>query len=90
MFLSIFILSNYLFQTITQSFYIALSQNNIRTRNEISVGVLIIRGRNNYTRERGWVAQKKKLFLKKSHSAENCRIVPKLSHSISLYMHYLS
>ena len=52
MFLSIFIHFNYLFQTITQSFYIVLSHINIRTRNKISAGVLIIRRRNNYTRGR--------------------------------------
>ena len=63
MFLSIFILSNYLFQTITQSFYITLSQINIRTRNKISASVLIIRV--------GGKAQKID-FSKKSHSVENC------------------
>ena len=52
MFLSIFIHFKQLFQTITQFFYIALSPINIRTRNKISAGVLIIRGRNNYTRGR--------------------------------------
>ena len=43
MLLSFFVHSNYHFKTITQSFYIALSQNNIRRRNKISAGVLIIR-----------------------------------------------
>ena len=66
MFLSIFIHSNYFCQTITQSFYIALSHIVIRTRNILSEGVLIIRElqaegsrrrtagsrRNNYTRGR--------------------------------------
>ena len=66
MFLSIFIRSKELFQTITQSFYIALSHINIRTRNKISAGVLIIRGRNKYT---GGPA---KNFSQKSHSAEKC------------------
>ena len=40
MFLCIFILSKYFFQTITQSFYIALSQNSIHTRKKLSAGVL--------------------------------------------------
>ena len=83
MFLSICMQSNYLFQTITQSFYIASSHINIPTRIKISAGVLIIRRGNNYTRGRKgavgvrqWVAQKK-LFekisqcRKLSHSAEN-------------------
>ena len=48
MFLSILIHSNQLFQTITQSFYIALSHMNIRTRNKISAGVLFIHRRNNF------------------------------------------
>ena len=39
--MSIFLHSNQLFQTITQSFYIVLSLINIRTRNKISAGVLI-------------------------------------------------
>ena len=43
--LSIFIHFNELLQTITQSFYIALSHINIRTRKKISAGVLIIRER---------------------------------------------
>ena len=41
--MSIFIQSNQLFQTITQSFSIVLSHINIRTRNKISAGVLIIK-----------------------------------------------
>ena len=85
MFLSIFIHFNLLFQTITQSFYIALSHINIRTRNKISAGVIIIREpqadgsrRINYPRGRG--CQKIfEFFRKKSHSAENCHTVPKMS-----------
>ena len=78
MFLSFFIHSNQLFQIITQSFYIVLSHINIRTRNKISAGVLIIRRRINYRRGRG--CQKNfDFFSKKSHSAENCRTVPKMS-----------
>ena len=46
--------------TITQLFYIALSHINIRTRNKISAGVLIIRA--------GGLPKK---ISKKSHSAEN-------------------
>ena len=57
MFLSILLHSNYLFNTITQSFYIVLSHISIRTRNKISAGILFIRRRNNYTRGRAWVAQ---------------------------------
>ena len=45
MFLSTFKYFNEFFQTITQSFYIALSHINIRTRNKKSAGVLIIRER---------------------------------------------
>ena len=85
MFLSVFIQFNELFQTITHSFYIALSHISIRTRNKISTGVLIICRRNNYTR--GRASQKIfELFLEKisqcrklSHSAENCRTVPKIA-----------
>ena len=78
-------------QSITQSSFIALSHINIRTRNKLSAGVLIIRGRNNYTRGRACKKnQFRKFFAKKSHSAENCakncRTVPKLSHSISFYI----
>ena len=71
MFLSIFIQSNKLFQTITQSFYIASSHINIRTRNKLSAG-----GGHPRIFEIFW----------KSHSTENCRTVPKMSHSISLYI----
>ena len=76
MFSSIFIHFKWVFQTITQSFYIGLSHINIRTRNKISAGVLFIRGRNNYTRGRTSqnilnfsekISQSRKL----SHSAEN-------------------
>ena len=78
MFLYNCIPSNQLFQTITQSFYIALSHINIRTRNKMSAGVLIVRGRNDF------IARKNlKKISKKSHSAENCRTVPKMSHSIT-------
>ena len=77
MFLSILIHSNYLFKTLTQSFYIALSHISIRTRNMKYTGVTISRA--------GGV-QEKNVFSKKSHSAENCRTVPKMSHSISLYI----
>ena len=48
MFWSILNFSNKLLQTITQSFYIALSHISIRTHDKISVGVLFIRGRNKY------------------------------------------
>ena len=73
------------FQSITQSFHKTLSRINIRTRNKISAGVLIIRGRINYTRGR---ASQKLLnfYSKKSHSAENCRTVAKMNHSPSLYI----
>ena len=64
MFLSIFRHSNYFFRTITQSLYIALSQNSIRTRNKIYADIIIIRGHNNYTRGRAWVAQK--IFFRKN------------------------
>ena len=98
MFFSVFIHSIRLFQTITQSFYIALSQNSIHRRINypqpyyLSAAVLIIRSGINYTRRRKGavgvrqrVAQKK-ISRKKSLSAENCRTVPKKSHSISLYI----
>ena len=90
MFLYIFIHSNYFFQTITQSFYIALSHINIRTSKKVSADVLIMRRRCNYPRGRngavggrerkrtavsGWPRKK---ISKKSHSAENCRTVPKI------------
>ena len=65
MFLSMFIHSNWLFQTITQSFYIVLSHISIRTRNNISAGVLIIRGRNNHTRGR-WAHKKFSIFIEKN------------------------
>ena len=78
MFLFICILSNQLFQTITQSFYIALSHINIRTRNKISAGVLFIRRRNSYTRGRPCkIKFRKKIFekisqcRKFSHTAES-------------------
>ena len=84
MFLSIFIHFNEHFKTLTQSFYIALSHISVRTRNKICAGVLIIRSRNNYTRGRACKKnQFKKIFSKKSHSAENCRTVPKIPYSIS-------
>ena len=57
MFLSIFIHSNQLFQTITQSFYIALSHMNIRTRNKISAGVLFIRWLINFKGAAGGLQQ---------------------------------
>ena len=79
MFLSPFIHSNYFFQTITQSSYIALSQNTIRTRNKISTGVLIIRRRNNYTRA-GAVGTQNFFFRKKLTVP---KIVPKTPYSIS-------
>ena len=78
MFLSIFIHSNQLFQTITQSFYIALGHISIRTRNKKSAGVLIIRRRNNYPRGRAGLQEKNHFFSEKisqcgklSLSAEN-------------------
>ena len=80
MFLSTFIHSKLLFQTLTQTFYLALSHVIIRTRNKISAGVLINRGRSNYTRGRGC---KKKTFRKNFTVP---KIVPKNSHSISLYI----
>ena len=71
MFLSVFIHFNYLLQTFTQSFYIALSQNSTREsqaegsprrtggslRNIFSAGVLFIRRCNNCTC--GWGCKKK-------------------------------
>ena len=67
MFLSILIHSNQLFQTITQSFYIALSHINIRKRNKISAGVIIIRRRNNYPRGRAGLQEKnQKIFFRKN------------------------
>ena len=68
MFLSNSIHSNSFFQPITQSFYLLLSQNSIRTRNEISAGVLIIRRRKKLSARGPW--EKIKKNLKKSHSAE--------------------
>ena len=79
--LAFFIHSFEIFKTLIQSFYIAFSENNIRTRNKISAGVQIIRRRNNYTR--GWWAPKNFRNLYKSHSAENCA---ENEHSISLYI----
>ena len=61
MFFSIFIHSEYFFQTITQSFYIALSHINIRMRNKISAAVLIIAA--------GALEKNQKFFPKKTHSA---------------------
>ena len=89
MLLSSFIHSNQHFKTLTQSFYIALSQNTIRTRNKISAGVLIIRGRNNYTRGR-WAPRKcfRKICRKLSHSAEKDPI-PYLNTCIA-YLNTLS
>ena len=85
MFLCIFRQFNQHFKTFTQSLYIASSHINIRTRNKISAGVLIIRSRNNYTRGRA-CHEFLNFFSKKSHSAESCRTVPKMRHSISLYI----
>ena len=101
MFLSILLHSNYLFNTITQSFYIVLSHISIRTRNKISAGVLFIRRRNNYTRGPAWVAQKKFFFekisqcRKLSHSAENTlfhiliHALPTLIHRRGSQLHIL-
>ena len=61
----LYILKNF-FQTITQSFYLALSHINIRTRNKISAGVTFIRA--------GGQAQK---FLNFFENISQCR---KLSH----------
>ena len=67
MFLSIFIHCNYLFQTITQPFYIASSHISIRTRNKLSAGVKIIRA--------GGAAGKN--FFRKNLTMP--KIVPKMS-----------
>ena len=86
MFLSIFIHFNYLFQTITQSFYIALSHINIRTRINYK-GAAGERQRLKIIFSSGGPARKNlKKNSKKSHSAENCRTVPNMSDSISLYI----
>ena len=82
--LFIFMLFNQLFQTNTQSFNIALSHINIRTRNQISADVLIIRRRNKYPRE-GPGENSKKFPEKISQCQKNCRTVPKMNHSLSLY-----
>ena len=70
MFLSNFLQSKYVFQTISQSFHIPLSQNSIRTRILVSpqayylpAGVLINRRRDNFTRGRGWP---KNFFFRRS------------------------
>ena len=65
MFLSTFINFYYFFQTITQSFYIALSHIIIRAPIKISAGILIIRRRNNYTR-RQWEPMNFKNFFRKN------------------------
>ena len=83
MFLCIFIHFNYYFKTLTQCFYIASSHINIRTRNKITAGVLIIRRRNNYTLGRPC---KKKIEKKISQCRTVPKIVLKLSHSISFYI----
>ena len=87
--LSFFMHSNQLFQTITQSFYIAISLISIRetqsdgsTRNKLSAGVGNIRGRNNCLGVRK--CPKKSNFRKKSHSAESCRTVPKIPYLYTL------
>ena len=72
MFLSIFIHSFHFFKTTIQSFYIALSQNNIRTRNKMAADLLIIRGRINYTRGRG----QPKIFEKVSQCRKMCQRHP--------------
>ena len=83
MFLSFFIQSNQLFKTLIQSFYIALSQNTIRTRNKITAGVviirtvIIIRAGGRHPKIFG------NFFSKKFHSAKNCA---ENEHSISLYI----
>ena len=86
MFLSIFIHFNLHFKRLTQSFYIALSHINIRTRNKRSAGVLVIRGRKisaGVIIRAGGASQKFLKFFRKSLSAENCRTVPKKPYSIS-------
>ena len=80
MFLFIFIHSNKLFQTTTQSFYTALAHINIRMRNKISA-VITIDTRNIYPHGRA-CHEFLKFFEKKSHSAENCRTVPKIQNFI--------
>ena len=104
MFLCAFVYFLINFLKVTQSFYIALSQINIRTRNKISAGVLIIRE----PRRKGAVGvrqaaavlsiragtlEKIQFFFEKisqcrklSHSSENCRTLPKMSHSLSSYI----
>ena len=83
--LSVFIHSNQLFQTITQSFHIALSHINARRRinypqaYSLSAGVIIIRAGGGHPKIF-------ETFSKKSHSTEICRTVPKKSRPISLYI----
>ena len=50
-----------------------------RRRKKLYGGETIIRRRNNYPGGRGWT----KTSEKNSHSAENCRTVPKRPYSIS-------
>ena len=89
MLLSSFIHSNQHFKTLTQSFYIALSQNNIRRRNKITAGVLIIRA---VIIIRAGGGHPKNFFEK---SAENCRTVPKktlfriLIHASPILIHWV-
>ena len=80
---------NQLFQTNTQSFYIALSHIKIRTRNKLSAGVLNIRepqadgsGRNKYPR--GGPGKNSKKNSKESHIAE--RIVAQCRKWIIPYL----
>ena len=87
----LYILINIL-KTLTQSFYIALSHINIRTRNKISAGVPNIRARINYPRGRG--CRKKflnffeKIWQKLSHSAENT-LFHILIHALHTSIHWL-
>ena len=81
-----------IFSQLLQNFYIAFSQFNIRTRNKISAGALVIRGRNILSARTGLpkffeIFRKKISHCRKlSHSAEKCHAVPKKSQSIYLYI----
>ena len=59
-----------------QSFYIALSQDSIRTRNKLSAGLINIRA-GGRALNFGNFSEKISQYRKLSYSAENCRKVPK-------------
>ena len=88
MFLSIFIHSNQLFPNITKSFYIALSHINIRTRNKISAGVIIIRAGGGHPRFFEIFSKKISQCQKLSHSAKNT-LFHILIHALPILIHRL-